>query len=164
MPSAVAHPLVLLNSSNCSLVSTTVDFAANKTEACLQETIVFSDSTKGAGTAWAWDFGSGANPASANGTGPHSVQYITGGKKTVKLTVSTVNGPVDSIKTDYLEINTDPRVNAKAIVSHFGINYFRFYSENGSNYTNEWLYNNDNDTITGDTVYFNFHNTRELYH
>jgi len=149
-------PLVLLNAGNCSLVGSTVNFAANKTEACEDETIVFSDSTKGAGISWAWNFGANANPATATGTGPHSVTYSSGGDKTVALTVTTLDGPITETKTNYLDIANDPRVNANVITSHFGVNYFRFYSENGSNYLNEWIYNNDADTAEGDTFYIDF--------
>lgn len=148
--------LVLLNSSNCSLVSSEVDFAANKTEACLDENIVFSDSTKGAAITWAWDFGTGATPAVAVGSGPHTVKYSSGGNKDVSLTITTLSGPKTETKTNYLDIANDPRVDANAIFSNYGNNVFRFYSENGSSYTNKWFYNNDNDSLEADTIYLTF--------
>lgn len=150
------NALVLLNAGNCSLVGSTVDFAANKTAVCRDETIVFSDSTKGAGISWSWSFGANASPAIAQGTGPHAVKYSSGGSKNVSLTVTTLNGPIVETKNNYVTVNNDPRVNAKAQYSNYGNNIFRFFSENGSNYTNKWFYNNDNDSLTADTIYLTF--------
>ncbi len=150
------NAIVLLNSNNCSLVGSTVNFAANKTEACEEETIVFSDSTKGAGITWTWSFGANASPATAIGVGSHSVKYTSGGSKNVALTVTTLDGPVIETKNNYITVKNDPRVDAKAIFSNYGNNIFRFYSENGSNYTNKWFYNNDNDSLTADTIYLTF--------
>ncbi len=43
------------------------------------------------GSTVTWDFGPGASPASANGLGPHSVVYSTGGIKTMRIS-ATRNG------------------------------------------------------------------------
>jgi PKD repeat protein len=74
----------------------------------------------------------------------------------VALTVTTLDGPVIETKNNYITVKNDPRVDAKAIFSNYGNNIFRFYSENGSNYTNKWFYNNDNDSLTADTIYLTF--------
>ena len=82
------------NSKSVSLESSficsgNVMFAANKTNVCLTETVVFTDYTDPTsfpGFDASWDFGPGASPATATGSGPHSVTYSTGGMKTVVLT------------------------------------------------------------------------------
>ena len=148
--------LILLNSSNCSLVNSTADFGADKTEACLTEEIVFTDSTKGAAITWTWNFGAGATPPTALGIGPHTVAYSTSGKKDVSLTITTLEGPKIETKTDYIEIGNDPPVDPKIVFSNFGNNRFRFYSEDGSNYTNQWYIPGQTDTATADTVYISF--------
>jgi hypothetical protein len=148
--------LVLLNSNNCSLVSSEAGFAANKTEACLDENIIFSDSTEGAAITWTWNFGAGAIPPTALGSGPHTVKYNSGGQKDVSLTITTLSGPKVESKSNYLDIANDPKVDANAIFSNYGNNVFQFYSENGSEYTNKWLYNNDNDSLIADTIYLTF--------
>lgn len=47
------------------------------------------------GTNYVWNFGTDANPATANTPGPHSVTYTSKGLKTIQLSV-TVNGTVES--------------------------------------------------------------------
>jgi beta-glucanase (GH16 family)/PKD repeat protein len=69
------------------------DFSANKTTTCLGATITYTDkstATDGSQT-YAWNFGSGANPATAATAGPIKVSYSSAGSKNVSLTV-TQNG------------------------------------------------------------------------
>ncbi|MES2545982.1 MAG: PKD domain-containing protein, partial [Bacteroidota bacterium] len=56
------------------------------TTACVGSTVTFTDSSTGAST-YAWNFGSGATPATANTVGPHTVTYATPGVKTITLTI-----------------------------------------------------------------------------
>lgn len=77
------------------------DFTANKTNAYLNEPIVFTDASGSLATSWSWNFGSGAIPATANTKGPHNVSYNTPGLKTVML---TVNGTVVKTKTNFISI------------------------------------------------------------
>lgn len=72
------------NSFGCPEVA----FAANETAPCVTDLIVFtnySSSNLGFGLSPFWDFGAGASPATATGSGPHSVTYSTPGLKTVTL-------------------------------------------------------------------------------
>lgn len=63
------------------------DFVINTTYVCKEEYFVFTDFSRGNVNSWAWNFGSDATPASANGKGPHLVTYSSGGQKTVSLLV-----------------------------------------------------------------------------
>jgi hypothetical protein len=82
----------------------TVDFYADITTTGNCENIVFNANvTGGSPSVYAWDFGSGASPATANSAGPHTVKYLTAGNKSASLTVDGVN----ESKTDYVVINTD---------------------------------------------------------
>ena len=76
------------------------DFLANVTEICPDEQVIFTDNSVGA-TSWAWDFGEGANPATANTQGPHNVVYESNGGKTVSL---TINGDITQILADYITV------------------------------------------------------------
>ncbi|MFO8066489.1 MAG: agmatine deiminase family protein [Bacteroidales bacterium] len=51
-----------------------------------------------------WNFGDGAQPATANTAGPHTVSYNTVGNKTISL---TINGDNTLTKTDYIIVNPD---------------------------------------------------------
>ncbi|MBN2480937.1 MAG: gliding motility-associated C-terminal domain-containing protein [Bacteroidales bacterium] len=87
------------------------DFLANDTEVCQDEDVIFTDHSQGTttGTAYSWNFGSGAVPLTANTAGPHTVHYSTSGYKTVQLTVTnTVSGT--TTKTDYILVNPNPTV------------------------------------------------------
>ncbi|OQX80992.1 MAG: hypothetical protein B6D64_02495 [Bacteroidetes bacterium 4484_276] len=78
----------------------TADFSANVTEVCPDGQVIFTDNSVGA-TSWAWDFGEGANPATANTQGPHNVGYESAGGKTVSL---TINGDITQTLTDYITV------------------------------------------------------------
>lgn len=77
------------------------DFSADLLSATPGQTITFTDQSTGNITSWAWDFGDGANPATAATQGPHAVIYGTPGFKTVSL---TVNGDFTETKTGYIII------------------------------------------------------------
>ena len=62
---------------------------------CAGASLVLSDSSSfmgGSITAWEWNFGQGASPATATTAGPHTVSYQTPGTRTVTLKVKTSNG------------------------------------------------------------------------
>jgi uncharacterized repeat protein (TIGR02543 family) len=82
------------------------NFTASPLTVMLNETVTFTDASGGGDiTSWNWNFGSGANPATANGQGPHEVTYSTLGQKTVSL---TVNGDITNTKTNYINVIENP--------------------------------------------------------
>ena len=68
---------------------------------CLNKSVTFTDTSVGAVTSWAWNFGAGATPATANTVGPHTVTYSTIGAKTVSL---TVNGTSTATYNNYIQV------------------------------------------------------------
>ncbi|MCH8329865.1 MAG: T9SS type A sorting domain-containing protein [Bacteroidetes bacterium] len=83
--------------------SITAIIAQDKTTACLNDTVVFADSTAEQVLQWTWDFGAGATPAAATTKGPHSVAYSTPGTKEVTLEVV---GPAGS-SNDTVSVSVD---------------------------------------------------------
>jgi gliding motility-associated-like protein len=81
-------------------------FSADPLVVCKNDIVTFTDESTDANT-WEWDFGEGAEPATAIGEGPHNVKYSTAGLKTVSL---TINGSVPQTKIDYVTVNTPPEV------------------------------------------------------
>jgi PKD repeat protein len=63
-------------------------FAHQANNYCLAYPVTFSDQSSGTITTYSWNFGAGANPATATGPGPHTVIYTIAGNKTVTLSVS----------------------------------------------------------------------------
>ena len=63
-------------------------FKADKETACVNSTVTYTYLDNEPVTTYEWDFGEGANPATANTAGPHQVTYSTEGAKTVSLTVT----------------------------------------------------------------------------
>jgi lysyl endopeptidase len=82
----------------------TANFTGNPLSVELGQNVVFTDASTGEVSSWSWNFGAGANPATANTEGPHNVVYNTEGYKTVSL---TVNGSVTETKTNYIAVFED---------------------------------------------------------
>jgi PKD repeat protein len=82
------------------------EFSASKTKGCVGDQITFTTTSPTQGVSFAWDFGSGANPATFIGSTPGPVEYSTSGNKEVKLTISGY-GKSD-IKTASIEILENP--------------------------------------------------------
>jgi PKD repeat protein len=93
-----------VTSQTIILETATASFSANVTQVCTAESVVFTDNSTAA-TSWAWNFGAGANPATASTQGPHTVNYSTSGSKTVSL---TINGSVTETKTNYITVYPEP--------------------------------------------------------
>lgn len=87
------------------------NFAANTTATCTGETVTFTDASSNS-TAWTWDFGTGATPATASTQGPHAVTYSSTGNKTVQLDVTGPGGADTETKTDYISISTPVAISA----------------------------------------------------
>ncbi len=89
-------------------------FIANDTVICLGESVLFTDASQGMATGtYQWSFGADAVPASATGMGPHTVQYLTAGSKSVQLIVE--NGISDTLlKVDYITVNSIPTVSVES--------------------------------------------------
>ncbi len=87
----------------------TANFTGTPLTVCAGSAVTFTNASSGIteSTAYSWNFGAGATPATANTEGPHSVTYSTGGSKTVSLTIT--EGAVDTeTKTDYITVNALP--------------------------------------------------------
>lgn len=70
-------------------------------------TIVTYTGSGNAGDSYAWNFGSGASPASATGMGPHSVTYSTAGSKTITLNMSS-GACTMPVSTQIITVNPTP--------------------------------------------------------
>jgi PKD repeat protein len=72
------------------------DFTISDDTPNVSQVITFTDASSDA-TSWAWNFGTGATPATANTQGPHNVTYSTAGTPNATLTVTNAagsNGPL----------------------------------------------------------------------
>jgi len=78
------------------------DFTSNVNEAMVGETVIFKDVSCLTYSTYAWNFGEGANPATASGPGPHEVTYSSVGAKTISL---SLDGGQPIVKEDYVQIN-----------------------------------------------------------
>ncbi len=80
------------------------EFSADATDICQWNTVTFTDESVNA-SAWAWDFGTGANPPTASTQGPHTVVYNEPGLVSVSL---NINGSVTETKSGYITVNATP--------------------------------------------------------
>jgi PKD repeat protein len=97
-----------LNSGNCAIVAPNANFRLSKNPICKNDQVTFTDSSAGNISAYAWDFGANATPATASGKGPHNCVYSVGGTKTIKLTISTITGNL--VKNKNLTVQTDSKM------------------------------------------------------
>ncbi|MFN3529276.1 MAG: S8 family serine peptidase [Bacteroidia bacterium] len=81
--------------TNVEVNSTTGVVAAMNisSERCVGDSLLFDNLSTGNINTYLWDFGTDANPPTANSAGPHQVVYSSAGSKTVSLTVDGPNGP-----------------------------------------------------------------------
>jgi PKD repeat protein len=80
------------------------------TDLCYQnEDVIFTDHSIGNYTNYRWNFGENANPQTAQGKDPISVQFLSIGKHTVSLTATNESGQDVTITyTDYIEVYFRP--------------------------------------------------------
>ena len=88
----------------------TADYIVNISDSdiCYGETVTFTDASSfslGSLTGWEWDFGEDANPTTASGQGPHTVQWSSPGTKGIVLQVESDLG---CVVYDVGEIIVDP--------------------------------------------------------
>jgi len=79
-------------------------FTANKNITCINGDFIFTDASNGTINSYAWNFGEGASPATANTKGPHTVTYSTEGLKSISLTVTGPSGTEVLSKNSYVEV------------------------------------------------------------
>lgn len=115
------------SSLNVSLItgfgicSGNVLFAANKTNACVNNTVVFtnySDANSFIGLTPKWNFGVGASPSTATGNGPFNVIYSSVGLKTVVLEYVDAFNNVFANETKTSYINIFGAVNTSSITGN----------------------------------------------
>ena len=87
---------------------------------CVGSSVTFTNTSTGTtgGTAYSWNFGSGATPGTAGTIGPHTVTYSTTGSKTVSLTI-TEGASNTETQTNYITVNP---VNTITLTSGAGTN------------------------------------------
>lgn len=68
------------------------DFEYTPQTGCVNAPVSFTSVSVGTVDTYLWNFGAGAQPATATGVGPHSVIFPTEGTKEVSLTVTNSNG------------------------------------------------------------------------
>lgn len=75
-----------------STTSPIADFEFTPQMGCLNNAVTFTSVSIGTVDTYSWNFGTGAQPATAAGIGPHSVIFSTEGTRDISLTVTNTNG------------------------------------------------------------------------
>lgn len=81
--------------------------------------VTYQFSGSGSITSYVWNFGAGAQPATATGLGPHNVVYSTTGDKIVSLTISSNAGTDEVSKT--ISVENPPASLFSASTSNSGL-------------------------------------------
>jgi gliding motility-associated-like protein len=94
---------------NCELIAS---FKADKINSCINDAIVFTDTSQGVtpATIYSWDFGEGATPAVAGSKGPHNVVYSTAGNKTIRLIIVSGSESDTLTREGYITVHGLPEV------------------------------------------------------
>jgi gliding motility-associated-like protein len=97
------------------------NFTAQPQPICEENSITFKDaSTSIEGiTDWAWNFGIGASPATANGQGPHQVKYGTPGIRSVTLTITSESGCIIT-KIQQINVLPQPEISFEVVADYCG--------------------------------------------
>jgi PKD repeat protein len=132
------------------------DFVANKTEACVNSSLLFNNtSVQAVGVnTFTWNFGSGANPATSTSTAQSiSVTYSTTGLKTITLAMNSGAGALTKTYTNYINVITIPNApitifgNTSICQGKSAEPYFINTVNNATDYT--WSFPADVDQNTG---------------
>lgn len=86
----------------------TADFSVVAESPCLGGFITVDNASSGLIAGYSWDFGEGANPATATGYGPFNVTYSSGGTKTITMNALDGGGGVLGTDTEEFEVLTFP--------------------------------------------------------
>ena len=98
-----------------------VEFDAPPT-VCENQPITFIDASSSVDgiSAWEWNFGVGANPATAMGEGPHEVTYSSPGPKSISLSITSESGCVLT-SIDNITVLEEPSVDNEIIADYCGV-------------------------------------------
>lgn len=107
-------------------------FTSNVTSGCAPLTVEFTDNSLGNPNSWEWQF-PGGEPASSTEQNP-TVVYNQAGTYSVILTVTNDVGSSQVIKSQFIEVETEPVAGFEATV-HLDEVTFTNLSENGTSYT-----------------------------
>ena len=132
------------------------DFSAAPLIVCPGASVTFTNNSTGitGSTAYSWNFGSDATPATANTVGPHVVTYSTSGTKTVSLMI-TEGASNTETKSNYITVNPLPSAagaitgTASVCQGQSGVTYTVPAIANTTSYL--WSYGGTGATITGTT-------------
>lgn len=84
------------------------EFKNDKLRCYTNGSITFESTSYGSVSSYEWNFGSGAQPATATGKGPHKVKYTSAGDKTVSLKVTGSGGSDTKTKTNIIKVVNFP--------------------------------------------------------
>ena len=79
-------------------------FLSSNPNICEGGVVIFNDNSTGTISNYAWNFGSGASPSTASGSGPHEITYTSQGQYTATLTVTGSGGDVVETKVNYVDV------------------------------------------------------------
>jgi PKD repeat protein len=135
-----------ITQSTCTLVAPLSNFTYSKVQPCKDETIQFTDSSVGNVSAYVWDFGSGATPATANTKGPHSVKYSNGGSKTVSLKITTGSGDLTRNKT--FNVASDSKIKPTFTYTVAEQAKVSFVNTSNNALSSEWVFGDGDSAFT----------------
>jgi PKD repeat protein len=95
-------------------------FQSDKREACLGTDVTFTYLVNREAGSWSWDFGQDAEPATAIGAGPHTVQYASQGTKTIRLIVAGPGEDTDTA-TRHAYVRVTPGIDIVLVESEVAI-------------------------------------------
>ena len=86
-------------SNTTPVIPLTASFTSSSTMACTGVNTIFTNTSQGTVSTYAWNFGVGASIATAATVGPHTISWTSTGTKTITLTVTGPNGTSTSTST-----------------------------------------------------------------
>ncbi|MCC6701788.1 MAG: PKD domain-containing protein, partial [Fluviicola sp.] len=131
----------------------------------INEPIAVLNNSSNTGGTYAWDFGSGASPATSNSTSVSGLTYANTGTKTITLTATTSTGCIEQITKTIHAINpvTNTSCNLiqyagdfapdggrlNALTRDNNDNLYTFYENNSSNIV--YMFTGNGDTLVNNT-------------
>jgi PKD repeat protein len=150
-----SFPVTLTAANTCDTRDTSINvkfawlnFYSNTNTVCLNEPVIYTDSSDNLVSTWQWSF-PGGTPSAATGKGPHAITYSSAGNKTAGLNITVAGAPGQTYtRTNIVSAGSDTFATAAFTYGYYGQNKVGFINQSKGSISDYTWYFGDGDSST----------------